>query len=40
VCEGFLAQQAQLNKAATDDVAPWIELAHTLANVKEFIYLY
>jgi len=40
VCEAFLTQQGQLYKAGPNDPAPWIDLAHTLVNVKEFIYLY
>ncbi len=39
-CQAFLEQQAQLYKAGPDNPAPWIDLAHTLVNVKEFIYLY
>jgi len=39
-CLAFLEQQAQLHKAAADNPAPWIDLAHTLVNVKEFIYLH
>ncbi len=39
-CLAFLQQQAQLHKVAADQPAPWIDLAHTLINVKEFIYLH
>ena len=38
-CLDFLAQQAKLAGKAPDDPAPWADLAHTLFNVKEFIYL-
>jgi cytochrome c553 len=40
VCEAFLKQQAEVYKAGPENPAPWIDLAHTLVNVKEFIYLY
>ncbi len=39
-CLAFLEQQTQLHKSGGDNPAPWIDLAHTLVNVKEFIYLH
>jgi hypothetical protein len=38
-CRSFLEQQARLHAAGTEDMRPWKDLAHTLFNVKEFIYL-
>ncbi len=39
-CRAFLEQQSRLHQASgTEDVRPWKDLAHTLFNVKEFIYL-
>jgi hypothetical protein len=38
-CEEFLRQQATQHKTTLQDVKPWADLAHTLVNVKEFIYL-
>jgi hypothetical protein len=39
-CEAFLRQQAELHRANADDPLAWTDLAHTLFNVKEFIYLH
>jgi hypothetical protein len=38
-CKTFLEEQAKSQNANMDDVPPWKDLAHTLFNVKEFIYL-
>ncbi len=38
-CLAFLEQQGRLHQGG-DGSAPWIDLAHTLVNVKEFIYLH
>ena len=38
-CLRFVEQQAQLHKTAVDALPPWKDLAHTLFNVKEFIFL-
>jgi hypothetical protein len=38
-CEAFLEQQASLHKVEADDEKVWADLAHTLFNVKEFIFL-
>jgi hypothetical protein len=38
-CEDFLLQQAKRADKKPDDPAVWADLAHTLFNVKEFIYL-
>jgi hypothetical protein len=35
----FLDSQAQLYAAAADDVRVWTDLAHTLFNMKEFVFL-
>jgi hypothetical protein len=38
-CLGFLERQTQLNQGRPDGLAAWKDLAHTLFNVKEFIFL-
>jgi cytochrome c553 len=38
-CLAFLKRQADSYGVAPDAPAPWADLAHTLFNVKEFIYL-
>jgi hypothetical protein len=39
-CRAFLERQSRLHQASgSDDARPWKDLAHTLFNVKEFIYL-
>jgi hypothetical protein len=38
-CLAFLDRQSELHKASADDLPPWKDLAHTLFNVKEFIFL-
>ncbi len=38
-CLDFLVQQAKLADKKPDDPAVWADLAHTLFNVKEFIFL-
>jgi hypothetical protein len=38
-CEAFLSRQADLHQAEAGDPKVWADLAHTLFNVKEFIYL-
>ena len=38
-CLNFLETQAQQQKLSKDDPKIWADLAHTLFNVKEFIYL-
>jgi hypothetical protein len=38
-CEAFLDRQAKQHGANADDPQVWADLAHTLFNVKEFIYL-
>jgi hypothetical protein len=38
-CLAFLHQQAKLRGTGPDDPAPWTDLAHTLFNVKEFIFV-
>jgi cytochrome c553 len=38
-CLAFLNQQARRYGAGPDDVRVWADLAHTLFNVKEFIFL-
>jgi hypothetical protein len=35
----FLDSQASLYAASTDDVRVWTDLAHTLFNMKEFVFL-
>jgi hypothetical protein len=35
----FLDSQAPLYAAAADDVRVWTDLAHTLFNMKEFVFL-
>ncbi len=37
--EAFLKQQAELHGASIDDPKVWADLAHTLLNVKKFIFL-
>jgi hypothetical protein len=39
-CQEFLAQQAKLHNTTADSLPAWTDLAHTLINVKEFIYLH
>jgi hypothetical protein len=36
----FVEEQARMHNAGLNDVSPWKDLAHTLFNVKEFIYLH
>ena len=38
-CLEFLAEQARLRKLSPDDPAVWADLAHTLFNAKEFIFV-
>jgi hypothetical protein len=38
-CKSFLEEQAKVQNTKMDDVPPWKDLAHTLFNVKEFIFL-
>jgi hypothetical protein len=38
-CLGFLQSQATRRGRGTDDVTVWADLAHTLFNVKEFIFV-
>jgi hypothetical protein len=38
-CVEFLREQATRQRAKPDDLTPWADLAHTLFNTKEFIYL-
>jgi hypothetical protein len=38
-CSAFLTEQAARYKTAPTDQRPWADLAHTLFNAKEFIYL-
>jgi hypothetical protein len=38
-CAAFLNRQAALYQVTPDDVKVWTDLAHTLFNVKEFIFL-
>jgi hypothetical protein len=38
-CEAFVREQAKLRGTAVNDPAPWSDLAHTLFNVKEFIFV-
>jgi hypothetical protein len=38
-CVAFLDHQAALQKSGADDPRVWSDLAHTLFNVKEFIFL-
>jgi len=38
-CLEFVESQAVRHKTTADDVKPWTDLAHTLFNTKEFIYL-
>jgi hypothetical protein len=38
-CEAFLSRQADLHQTESGDPKVWADLAHTLYNVKEFIYL-
>lgn len=38
-CGAFLHQQARLRGTGVEDPAPWSDLAHTLFNVKEFIFV-
>jgi hypothetical protein len=35
----FLDSQASLYAASPDDVRVWTDLAHTLFNMKEFVFL-
>jgi hypothetical protein len=39
-CAEFLREQAGLHAGRQDDPAVWADLAHTLFNVKEFIFVY
>jgi Protein of unknown function (DUF1549)/Protein of unknown function (DUF1553)/Planctomycete cytochrome C len=39
-CLGFLASQAKAADKKLDDPVVWADLAHTLFNVKEFIYIH
>jgi hypothetical protein len=39
-CQEFLQQQATLHRSTPDELPAWTDLAHTLINVKEFIYLH
>lgn len=39
-CLGFLKEQAKLQGGPISDPGPWIDLAHTLVNVKEFIFVH
>jgi hypothetical protein len=38
-CLQFVDTQAALHKTSADDWKPWADLAHTLFNTKEFIYV-
>ena len=38
-CLAFLERQAQTSGVKADDVRVWTDLAHTLVNVKEFIFV-
>ncbi len=38
-CLRFLRQQAEARGTTVDDPGPWADLAHTLINVKEFIFV-
>ena len=38
-CVAFLQAQARLHRTSADDPKPWADLAHTLFNTKDFIYL-
>jgi Protein of unknown function (DUF1553) len=38
-CLEFVAAQAVRNRTTAEDLKPWTDLAHTLFNTKEFIYL-
>jgi Protein of unknown function (DUF1553)/Protein of unknown function (DUF1549) len=38
-CLGFLQEQASRYGAKADDLKPWADLAHTLFNTKDFIYV-
>ena len=38
-CLDFVETQAARYKTTPDDVKPWADLAHTLFNTKEFIYV-
>jgi hypothetical protein len=38
-CRQFLREQSQLSGRQSTDVGPWTDLAHTLFNAKEFIWL-
>jgi hypothetical protein len=38
-CEAFLRRQAEQNGGKVDDPRVWAELAHTLFNVKDFIFV-
>jgi hypothetical protein len=38
-CLAFVRQQAKTHGTATDNPQPWSDLAHTLFNVKEFIFV-
>ena len=35
----FIKSQAEMEKVGQDDVKVWSDLAHTLFNVKEFIFV-
>jgi hypothetical protein len=39
-CLTFLRRQADLYNVGTDSLPPWKDLAHTLFNLKEFIFLH
>jgi hypothetical protein len=39
-CVDFLISQARAADKKPDDPAVWADLAHTLFNVKEFIYIH
>jgi cytochrome c553 len=38
-CLAFLRRQCEQRKSGENDPAPWADLAHTLFNVKEFIFV-
>jgi hypothetical protein len=38
-CREFLGEQARRRGGSPEDAAAWADLAHTLFNVKEFIYV-
>jgi hypothetical protein len=38
-CLAFVKEQARLHGTSTNALPPWKDLAHTLFNVKEFIFL-